>query len=127
MAWVHLVLALALLQFIVFALLVGYARGRYGIHAPATTGNVDFERYFRVQQNTLEMLIVWVPSMLIAAGYWSPVWIAGIGAVYVIGRVLYAHGYIREAGKRSTGFLLSFSSVIVLLLAALVGAVRALF
>ena len=63
MAYVDIVTALALLQFIVFGFKVGRARGRYGVKAPAITGNEIFERHFRVQQNTLEQLMVFLPGM----------------------------------------------------------------
>src|SRR5262249_17039166 len=74
MPWVDLVTLLALLEFFAFAWAVGQARRRYGIKAPACAGNDMFERYFRVQQNTLELLIQFIPALWIAARYWNPVW-----------------------------------------------------
>ena len=67
MEYVTLVSGLALLQYIAFGILVGKARGRYGVKAPAITGNDIFERYFRVQQNTLELLVVMLPAMWLFA------------------------------------------------------------
>ena len=61
MNWVHLVIGLVLLQFFFFCMAVGRARGTYNVAAPATTGNEVFERYFRVQMNTLELLVVLIP------------------------------------------------------------------
>ncbi len=52
MAYVDIVTVLAVLQFLVFGFQVGGARGKYGVKAPATTGNEIFERVFRIQQNT---------------------------------------------------------------------------
>ena len=72
MVWVNLVTLCALLEYFVFAWLVGKARVQYGVKAPATSGHEVFERYFRVQQNTLELLIVFVPGLWIAAQYWDP-------------------------------------------------------
>jgi len=50
MPYVDIVTALAVLQVPVFGFRVGKARGRYGVKAPAITGNETFERYFRVQK-----------------------------------------------------------------------------
>jgi hypothetical protein len=127
MAYVDIVTALALLQFLVFAFKVGGARGRFGVKAPATTGNEIFERYFRVQQNTLELLIVFVPSMYLFSRYWSPLVAVVLGGIYLIGREVYAAGYVKEPAKRSAGYGMSFLPTAVLLLGGLVGAVRQLF
>jgi hypothetical protein len=81
MAYVDIVTALALIQFIIFGFKVGTARGKYGVKAPATTGNEMFERHFRVQQNTLEQLVLLLPGLYLFSRYWSPVWAAGLGVV----------------------------------------------
>ena len=70
MNYVHIVALLAVVQFIVFSTLVGAARGKYGIAAPAMTGNEHFERAVRVQMNTLEQLVGFLPALFIAAAYW---------------------------------------------------------
>ncbi len=126
MAWIDLVTLLALVQYIVFATMVGRARGLYGVKAPATSGHPVFERWFRVQANTLELLIAFVPALWIAARYWPPAVIAGIGAVYLVGRALYAVTYVRDPAARSAGFGLSMLPVLVLLIAALAGVLRGL-
>src|SRR5256886_12507640 len=69
MPFVHLVIALALVEFFLFGVAVARARARYNIPAPATTGNEVFERYFRVQMNTLEQLVVFVPAVLLFLRY----------------------------------------------------------
>lgn len=121
MNWVHLVTLAALIEYFVFAALVGRARVRYGVNAPATGGNAVFERYFRVQQNTLELLIVFVPGLWIAAAYWDARVMAAIGAIYVIGRIVYFRGYVAEPGSRHNGFLLSIVPVALLLVAGVAG------
>lgn len=126
MAWVQLVALLALIECFFFAYAVGKARETYGIKAPATTGNEAFERYFRVQQNTIEQMIVFLPALFIAANYWPAQWIAAIGAVYLVGRVLYFRGYVRDPRARSIGFGLSSVPIIVLVVAGGIGVVRAL-
>ena len=125
MVLVEIVTVLALLQFVVFGALVGRARGKYGISAPAVSGHEMFERYYRVQMNTLELLVVFVPSLWLAARYWSPLVVAAIGAIYLVGRVLYFRAYVSEPAKRGIGFVMSLGPAVVLLLATLVGAVLA--
>ena len=122
MELVAVVILLALLQFVAFAFLVGGARGRYKVEAPATTGHPVFERYFRVQQNTLEQLVVLVPSMWLFGLYVSPIWAATLGVVYMVGRIVYLQSYVKDPKKRSAGFGLSFLPVVVLVLGALWGA-----
>lgn len=126
MAWINLVTLCALIEYFVFGWLVGKARGKYGVKAPATSGHEVFDRYFRVQQNTLELLIIFVPALWIAAQYWNPMWIAAIGAVYVVGRIVYLRGYVSNPGSRHIGFLLSTVPIVALILAAAVGVARAL-
>jgi uncharacterized MAPEG superfamily protein len=126
MAWVQLVALLALFEYLGFGTAVGNARARYGIKAPAITGEEHFERYFRVQQNTLELLIVFLPVLAIAAAYWNPVWVAAIGAVYLVGRLVYFRAYVREPRQRSLGYGLSIVPVLLLVLGSVIGVVRAL-
>lgn len=125
MAWVHAVIALALAEYLWFGFEVARARGRYKLPAPATTGHADFERCYRVQANTLESLIVLVPAMLIFALYVDPLWSAGLGFVFVLGRIGYFFGYTRAAQKRHWGYMASILPMIVLTAGALIGALRA--
>lgn len=123
MNYVYIVAVLAIVQFLFFGVLVGQARAKYGVKAPATTGNALFERSFRVHMNTLEQLVAFLPALLIAGIYWPNPVIAGIGLVYLIGRFVYRQGYVADPGKRGLGFLLSVLPIFVLLVAALLGAV----
>jgi glutathione S-transferase len=126
MSLVHLVLALALAEFFWFGWAVGRARVRYNVPAPATTGNAAFECYFRVQMNTLEQLVIFVPSLVMFAHYWGPLVAAALGALFIIGRALYFYGYTRAPERRHTGFLLSSVPNLALLIGAVLGAIRAL-
>ena len=126
MAYVDIVTALALLQFMVFGFKVAKARGRYGVAAPAIAGNETFERYFRVQQNTLEQLIVFLPALYLFSRYYSPLVAAALGVIYLIGREIYAMTYVKDPKKREAGFLLTVLPVAVLIFGALFGAVRQL-
>jgi glutathione S-transferase len=127
MLWIALVVLLSLLEFMVFGILVGRARARYKIVAPATSGDPVFERTFRVHYNTLEMLVVFIPAIWLFGMYLNPRWGAIIGAVFLVGRALYAAGYIRAPEKRELGAALSFAAVIILLIGAVVGVVRSLW
>ena len=115
MAWVVIVTVLALAQFIGFGILVGGARARYKVSAPATTGNEIFERYFRVQMNTLELVVLFVPAIWLFAVLVSANWAAGLGAVYLVGRMVYLRSYIREPKSRSLGFGLSALPILIML------------
>jgi glutathione S-transferase len=127
MAYVDIVTALALLQFIVFGFRVGAARGRYGVKAPAITGNEIFERLFRVQQNTLEQLIAFLPGIYLFSHYFNPVVAAALGAVYLIGRELYAYTYVKDPSKREVGYGMTFLPMVILVVGGLIGAIRANF
>jgi glutathione S-transferase len=123
--YVHIVIGLALVEFLYFALAVAGARGRYKVAAPAVSGNEIFERYLRVQMNTLEQLIVFIPSIVLFGQYLSPYVAAALGAVFLIGRIVYFVSYIKDPKKRELGFILSFAPTVALLGGALFGAARA--
>jgi glutathione S-transferase len=125
MAWVDAVGLLAVVQLFIFGVMVGWARGKYGVAAPATAGHPIFERYYRVQMNTVECLLVFLPGLWLAAKYWSPTYAAILGVVYLVGRTLYYFSYVSDPRKRSAGFSLSMLPAILLVVAALQGAIRA--
>lgn len=119
---VHAVAVLAVIQYMVFSALVGRARVRYGIKAPATSGHDMFERAYRVQMNTLEQLVAFLPALLIAGLYWPHAMIAAFGVAYLVGRELYRHLYMTGPRRRAPGFILTALSTTVLVIAALTGA-----
>jgi len=123
MAYVDIVTVLAILQFIVFGFQVAGARGKYGVKAPATTGNEIFERLFRIQQNTLEQLVGFIPGIYLFSRYFNPLWAAALGVVYLAGRQIYAASYAKDPSKRSLGFGLSFLPMVALLIGGLIGAI----
>ncbi|HEX3125421.1 MAG TPA: MAPEG family protein [Rhodanobacteraceae bacterium] len=126
MAWVQLVALLSLIECFFFAYAVGKAREKYGVKAPAITGNEVFERYFRVQQNTIEQMVLFLPSLFIAAAYWPAQWAAALGAVYLVGRMVYYRAYVRDPRSRGIGFFLSSAPIILLVIAGAIGVVRVL-
>jgi glutathione S-transferase len=126
MELVFVVILLALLEYSVFSGLVGRARGRYGVKAPAMTGHPQFERAHRVHQNTLEALIVFVPAVWIYGLYVSAKWGAALGLVFIVARAIYAVGYLRDPEKRGPGAGLTFLVNGVLLIWGLVALAIAL-
>lgn len=118
-ALVAIVSLLALLVYFWMGLQVGRARGKSGIAAPAMTGDPVLERTIRAHYNTLEWLPLFLVPLWLFAIYWSAMVAAAVGLVWIIGRVLYQLGYVADAGKRSTGFLIQALAVAVLLFGAL--------
>ena len=102
---------------------VGKARAKFGIKAPATTGNPDFERVFRVQMNTLEWMPIFLPSLWLFAIYISDGVAAVLGLVWIAGRILYMTGYSQAANKRGRGFGIQAAAAIILWVGALLAIV----
>ena len=125
MPYIHIVIGLALVEFLAFAFAVAGARGRYKVAAPAVTGNEIFERYLRVQMNTLEQLVVFIPSILLFGQYMSPYIAAGLGVIFLIGRLVYFFTYVKDPKSRELGFGLTIGPNAILLGGAIVGALRA--
>ena len=125
MVWIQLIIILALIQLAAFVVIVGKARVRFGVKAPAIYGNVDFERYYRVQMNTIELIILFIPSIFLASIYWSPYLMAALGCIYLIGRILYFFAYT-QGKNRVVAFLMSFTPIIIFMVAGLFGTIRAL-
>lgn len=123
MEYVAIVTSLALIQVFVFAWQVGQQRVKHGVRAPEVHGAPEFERAFRVHQNTVEQLIVFVPSLWIFASYWRADVAAGLGLVFVISRQVYRKAYIEDPAKRSAGFGIGAAATMVLMLGGLAGAV----
>ncbi|TVP61492.1 MAG: MAPEG family protein [Nodularia sp. (in: Bacteria)] len=124
--WTGLITALTLLLYLVITINVGRARAKYKVLPPQMTGNPNFERVVRVQQNTLEQMVLFLPALWLFSFYVSPLWGPGIGAIWVVGRIVYAWGYYQAAEKRMIGFGISSLSGMVLLLGSLVGIILSL-
>lgn len=116
---VALVTVLALMLYVWMSLRVGAARGRLGIEAPSTTGHPEFERHFRVHTNTLEWLPIFLVSLWLFAIYVNKDVAAGLGAVWIIGRLLYMQGYVKDPKGRGLGFGIQALATFALLLGAL--------
>jgi len=113
--YIALITLFAVVLMIVTAMLVGRARGKYDIKAPATTGHPSFERAYRVQANTLESAVAFLPALWVAGSYSSSKIAAALGVAWLLGRVLYITGYLKAAEKRGLGFIISFVALLGLL------------
>lgn len=124
---VALLVLLSLVQYIYFSIKVGANRGKLGVPAPAVSGNEVWERLFRVQQNTLEQLIIFIPAIYIFAAYLSTKWALIPGGMYLIGRQLYSMSYAKDPKTRTIGFSLTFLASIILILGGLFGILKTMF
>jgi glutathione S-transferase len=109
-----LITLLAVLTFFWTALRVGMARGKYEVKAPATTGNDVFDRYFRVQMNTMEGLIQFLPSLWIFSLFGNEKIGAALGLIWIVGRILYALAYVKDPATRGRGFMIAGLSMLAL-------------
>jgi len=117
---VALVTLLAVLLFTWMGLRVGAARARCGVAAPATTGNPEFERHFRIHANTLEGLVAFLPSLWLFALFAGNDSIAaGLGLIWIVGRVIYMLGYAKAAESRGLGFGIQALALFALMFGAL--------
>lgn len=121
-------LATLLTVLLLFATLwvTGRARYKYGIKAPATSGHPVFERAYRVQMNTIEGSVMFLPALWLAASYGFGGWAGIAGLVWVGGRTWYALAYWGDAARRGPGFGLAMLAFLILLVMAAIGVVRAL-
>jgi glutathione S-transferase len=116
---------LALALYMVVSLVAGQARAKYRIKAPAVTGHEQFERAYRVQMNTVEQMVFFLPALWLCAALLSDKGAAVGGLVWVIGRVVYAVSYLAAPEKRGPGMGISMLAQIGLFLGAAYGLVRA--
>ena len=114
-----LVTLLAIAFYLFTSINVSRARTRTGVKAPAMSGHPDFERAFRIQMNTLEWMPIVLPSLWLFAIYISDAVAAGIGALWIVGRIVYFIGYSKAAAKRGPGFLIQALAAIALWVGAL--------
>ena len=114
-----IVVVLAIIQYIAFGFLVGWARGKYDCPAPAATGKAIFERYNRVHMNTLEQIPAFLTAMFLYSHTGSPNVAAGLGIVFIVGRFVYLRSYIADPKSRGIGFGLTTLPVLYMLLGSL--------
>jgi glutathione S-transferase len=121
-----LAVVLALLVYLVLGFLVGAARGKFNVPAPASSGHPEFDKRYRVHMNTLEQLALFLPAVFLAVPVLGDMVTAAIALVWSLGRIIYARAYFADAAKRGPGFGLTFFPTLILIGAGGYGAVRAL-
>ena len=117
-----IVTVLMAMQAFLFAFQVGQARVRSRISAPSCVGSEEFERANRVHQNTIEQLVVVLPSLWIFGLYVHDLIGAGLGALFIIGRFVYRNSYVRDPSTRSAGFAIGAVVFLILAVGGLIGA-----
>ena len=116
---------LAVLVMVYILVLVGQTRGRHGIKPPAMSGHPDVERALRIQGNTLEQVVIFLPLLWVATFLFHVVgWLpAAFGLVWCIGRLVYANGYMVAAEKRELGFMITALGSVGLLVLSIWGVI----
>ena len=126
MEYVVIITVIALAQFIFFGIRVGQMRAKHGVSAPDTIGDPEFMRMFRIHQNTMEQLVVFLPALWLFVEYWEYTWGAAIGLIFIASRQVYYLGYLNDPKARGKGFGIGFATLAVLLVGILAGVIKAM-
>jgi glutathione S-transferase len=121
--YTSIVIILVVLFYFFIATRVPLARRKFNVQLPAITGHPDFERVFRIHQNTLEWMPSFLPALWLCAIYFSDVGAATLGVVWIVGRVFYYVGYARKVQGRLPGFFIQSVACFLLLAGAIAGMV----
>lgn len=127
MILISIVTSLMLLQLFLFSFFVGLAREKYNINAPAISGHQDFERIYRVHQNTQEQLIITLPAMWVFAQFYNPYIAAILGVTFIIGRFVYSSSYKKDPKSRAIGFFIGVIPTGLLMIGSLLGGILEIF
>ena len=100
---------------------VSALRGARKIEAPATIGDPDFERAFRVHMNTIESLVLFLPLLWLGAMTFDGMIALYIGLVWLVGRIIYMQAYMADPAKRATGAIITMLPLAGLLVISLWG------
>jgi glutathione S-transferase len=123
----NFITVLVLVQYVFFGTLVAKARKFFKVDAPSMTGPQGFECVVRVHQNTLERVVVFLPLMWIAFNVWQSPFVAALGVVFFVGRMVYWKGYVQSPAKRMAGNAITMASVGLSLLLSVAGLVKLAF
>lgn len=109
------------------AILVARTRAKQKVLVPAMSGDFKVECALRVQGNTVEQIVIFLPLLWVAALYshYTGWLVPLIGLCWCIGRILFAMGYMSEPKKRGPGFTISVFSSIALAILGIIGVVQA--
>ena len=126
MLYVALVTLLLIIQYMVFMALSGFARTKANIEAPAMTGDETYERASRVHVNTLEQLMITLPTMWVCAYFFRVDVAAALGLIFFVGRLIYSAAYRKNPPKRATGMVIGFLANVALVLSSFFGVITKL-
>lgn len=121
--WVALVSAVSVFVYYLTLLNAGLGRIKYRIPAPSHDGPEDYVRRVRAHMNTVEHLVMFLPSMWTFALLVSPFWAALLGAIWPVGRLFCMIGYTRSAQARRPGLYVTMPTIYIFILGSIIGAV----
>jgi glutathione S-transferase len=117
-AWTTLA---ALLVYFWVSANVGRARGKYKVPAPSIDGPVAFQSIYRVQANTVEQMVLFLPALWMCAYFLGDRWAAAGGVAWIAGRIIYALGYYKDPARRGLGFGISLLASLALMAGTIAG------
>jgi glutathione S-transferase len=107
---------LAIALYMGFVFQTGRMRRKHGIAAPAIAGHPEYERAYRIQMNTLEQLVPFLPMLWLFAILLDGEWAGGLGLLWVAARLHYALSYAREPAARGPGMIVTILVTVALML-----------
>jgi glutathione S-transferase len=86
-----------LITYQILSISVSAARGKYKITAPATTGNINFERVYRTHLNYLENLVIFLPLVWIdSLEFGGSIFFLVPAISWLISKILFSVAYIKN-------------------------------
>jgi glutathione S-transferase len=116
-----IVTLLAIAFYLFLGTRVAVARRKFNVRLPATAGNPDFERVFRVHANTLKWMPTFLVPLWLCAIYLNDIAAAVLGLAWIAGRAWYFVGYSEAVEKRLPGFAIQAMACLLLLIGAAAG------
>lgn len=126
MELIAMITVMVLMQVLYFGFQVGKARGKYNIKAPAVSGNEIFERHYRIHQNTIEQIVIFIPSLWMFGYFVSENIGTALGLLFFVGRFIFRSAYLDDPGSRAVGFVMGFLPILGCLLGVLFTIVKVL-
>ena len=123
MKWTAWATIAVLLTYIWILANVAMARGKYKVVAPSIDGPIEFQSVYRVQINTVEQMLLFLPALWMCAYFFSDRWAAAGGIVWIVGRIVYALGYYKDPAKRELGFGIGMVATVALMAGTVIGLV----
>ncbi len=114
--WVALVVWSTVCVVLATVIVTGWMRGKHKIAAPAVTGHPMFERAYRVQMNTLEQAVMFLPVFALAVQFGRDDIACVLGAVWVLARIGYIVAYLRNPASRGPAFAIAVLALFGLLI-----------